>query len=67
MLSLGEEKAWKHPIVLTEFGRISLGKKQGAWGYSQADTADEWLRRARRRTSGGGGRHGRGARRCCGT
>ncbi|HEY5054996.1 MAG TPA: glycoside hydrolase family 2 TIM barrel-domain containing protein, partial [Acidobacteriaceae bacterium] len=45
MLFVGEEKAWKHPIVLTEFGGIAMGKEPGIWGYSQADSAEELVRR----------------------
>ncbi len=45
MLFVGEEKAWKHPIVLTEFGGIALGKEDGIWGYSRTNTSDELLRR----------------------
>ena len=45
MLFVGEEKAWKHPIVLTEFGGIALGKEQGIWGYSRTDTSEELVRR----------------------
>ena len=45
MLFVGEDKAWKHPIVLTEFGGISLSKQEGSWGYSQTDTSEELIRR----------------------
>jgi hypothetical protein len=45
MLFVGEEKGWKHPIVLTEFGGIALANQQGAWGYSRSDTAEELIRR----------------------
>jgi beta-galactosidase/beta-glucuronidase len=45
MLFVGDEKAWKHPIVLTEFGGIALGKEKGIWGYSRTDTAEELIRR----------------------
>ena len=45
MLFVGEEKPWKHPIMLTEFGGIALGKEQGIWGYSRTDTAEELVRR----------------------
>lgn len=45
MLFVGEEKGWKHPIVLTEFGGIALSKEKGIWGYSRTDTSEEFLRR----------------------
>ncbi|HEY6374224.1 MAG TPA: glycoside hydrolase family 2 TIM barrel-domain containing protein [Edaphobacter sp.] len=45
MLFVGEEKAWKHPIVLTEFGGIALGEEQGIWGYSRTETSEELVRR----------------------
>ncbi|MEG9435693.1 glycoside hydrolase family 2 [Edaphobacter sp. HDX4] len=45
MLFVGEDKAWKHPIVLTEFGGIALGKEDGIWGYSRTNTSDELVRR----------------------
>ncbi len=44
ILSLGEEQAWKHPIVLTEFGGIALSNDRGDWGYSRTQNAEEWLR-----------------------
>lgn len=47
MLFVGEDKAWKHPIVLTEFGGIALGKDEGIWGYSQTTTSEELLKRYR--------------------
>lgn len=45
MLFVGEDKGWKHPIMLTEFGGIALGKEDGIWGYSRTDTSDELVRR----------------------
>jgi beta-galactosidase/beta-glucuronidase len=45
MLFVGDDRGWKHPIVLTEFGGIALGKEQGKWGYSQTDTSEELVRR----------------------
>ena len=45
MLLVGGDKAWKHPIVLTEFGGIALGKQEGNWGYSRTDTSEELGRR----------------------
>ncbi len=41
----GEEKSWKHPIVLTEFGGIALAKEKGTWGYSRTEDAEELIRR----------------------
>lgn len=44
MLLVGEEKAWKHPIVLTEFGGIAYSQNpDGTWGYSRSDTSVELL------------------------
>ncbi len=44
MLFVGEERRWKHPIVLTEFGGIALGKhRKDIWGYSLTETGDELL------------------------
>jgi beta-galactosidase/beta-glucuronidase len=45
MLFVGEDKTWKHPIVLTEFGGIALGREDGIWGYSRTETAEELVRR----------------------
>jgi hypothetical protein len=45
MLFVGEEKGWKHPIVLTEFGGIALSKEKSDWGYSRTDTSEELVRR----------------------
>ena len=45
MLFIGEERGWKHPIVLTEFGGIALGKEASVWGYSRTETAEELLKR----------------------
>lgn len=45
MLFVGEEKAWKHPIVLTEFGGIAMGKEEGIWGYSRSNNSDDLVKR----------------------
>ncbi|HEX5284427.1 MAG TPA: glycoside hydrolase family 2 TIM barrel-domain containing protein [Bryocella sp.] len=46
MLFVGGEAAWKHPIVLTEFGGIAFGKDdKEIWGYSRTETANELLER----------------------
>jgi beta-galactosidase/beta-glucuronidase len=45
MLFVGDEMGWKHPIMLTEFGGIALGKEAGIWGYSHSDTSEELIRR----------------------
>ena len=45
MLSVGDDMTWKHPIVLTEFGGIALGKEAGVWGYSTSNTSEELIRR----------------------
>ena len=45
MLFVGDEKTWKHPIVLTEFGGIALGKAEGIWGYSRIENSDELIKR----------------------
>lgn len=45
MLFVGDDKAWKHPIVLTEFGGIAFGKDDGIWGYSRTSTSEELVRR----------------------
>ena len=46
MLFVGGEKAWTHPIVLTEFGGIALGKQRDEiWGYSRASTSAQLLER----------------------
>jgi len=48
MLFLGEDKAWIHPIVLTEFGGIAYAKdKSNTWGYSRTDTAEQFLEKYR--------------------
>lgn len=48
LLFVGGEGAWKHPIVLTEFGGIAFGKgEREIWGYSRTDTANELLDRYR--------------------
>jgi hypothetical protein len=46
LLFVGSEAAWKHPIVLTEFGGIAFGNgDREIWGYSRTDTANELLDR----------------------
>ena len=45
MLFVGEEHKWDHPIMLTEFGGIALSKDKGDWGYSQANSSEEFLKR----------------------
>lgn len=45
MLFVGDDKAVKHPIILTEFGGIALGKEDGIWGYSRSDSSEELVRR----------------------
>jgi beta-galactosidase/beta-glucuronidase len=45
MLFVGEEHAWTHPIVLTEFGGIALSEQEGIWGYSRTGTSEELVRR----------------------
>jgi beta-galactosidase/beta-glucuronidase len=48
MLFVGEEKTWKHPIVLTEFGGIAFGKdRDGIWGYSRTDSSEQLIERYR--------------------
>ncbi len=48
MLFVGDDRAWKHPIVLTEFGGIAFGKKDDdIWGYSRTDTSEQLLERYR--------------------
>jgi hypothetical protein len=48
MLFLGEDKAWSHPIVLTEFGGIAYAKDQSStWGYSRTATAEQFLEKYR--------------------
>ncbi len=44
MLFVGNDHAWKHPIVLTEFGGIAYGKKgDEIWGYSRSETSEQLL------------------------
>lgn len=46
MLFVGGDAAWKHPIVLTEFGGIAFGQAdREIWGYSRTETANELLER----------------------
>jgi beta-galactosidase/beta-glucuronidase len=46
MLFVGSDAAWKHPIVLTEFGGIAYGdRNKDSWGYSRTDTSNELLQR----------------------
>ncbi len=46
MLFVGENKAWKHPIVLTEFGGITIATEgKETWGYSSTDSAEQLLER----------------------
>ena len=45
MLFVGDEKSWTHPIMLTEFGGIALGNKDGIWGYSRSESSEEFIRR----------------------
>lgn len=46
MLFVGDDRAWKHPIVLTEFGGIAFGKeRQDIWGYSRTETSEQLLER----------------------
>lgn len=48
MLFVGDDRAWKHPIVLTEFGGIAFGRKEAdIWGYSRTDTSEQLLERYR--------------------
>jgi hypothetical protein len=42
MLLLGEDRGWKHPIVLTEFGGIALAGGTEEWGYSKSSTDEEF-------------------------
>ena len=44
VILVGGEAKWSHPIVLTEFGGIALGKQRdGDWGYSRVKDANEFL------------------------
>lgn len=45
MLFVGDDKEWKHPIVLTEFGGIALSKDQSDWGYSRTSSSEELVSR----------------------
>jgi beta-galactosidase/beta-glucuronidase len=41
LLLIGDQPHYDHPVVLSEFGGIALGKKNGKrWGYSYCDTAE---------------------------
>ena len=45
MLQVGEETGKTgQPIVLTEFGGIAFGEREGIWGYSQTENADDLLK-----------------------
>ena len=45
MLQVGGPEITGQPIVLTEFGGIAFGhNREGIWGYSQSDTADDLLK-----------------------
>jgi beta-galactosidase/beta-glucuronidase len=45
MLQVGGAEKTGQPIVLTEFGGIAFGdNRDGIWGYSQTDTADDLLK-----------------------
>jgi hypothetical protein len=44
LLFVGQEGAWNHPIMLTEFGGIAFAQdRDNTWGYSRTDTAEEFL------------------------
>jgi hypothetical protein len=45
MLFVGEERAWTHPIVLTEFGGIALSKEANDWGYSRTSSSEDLVKR----------------------
>jgi beta-galactosidase/beta-glucuronidase len=45
MLFVEGERVWSHPIMLTEFGGIAYSGRDGAWGYSRSDTAEQLLER----------------------
>lgn len=45
MLFVGGDAAWKHPIVLTEFGGIAFGKEKDIWGYSRSETELDLIER----------------------
>jgi beta-galactosidase/beta-glucuronidase len=49
MLFVGEDRGWKHPIVLTEFGGIALSREAADWGYSRTPTVRPRLRSRRSR------------------
>ena len=45
MLQVGGPDKLGQPIILTEFGGIAFGhNREGIWGYSQTDTADDLLK-----------------------
>jgi beta-galactosidase/beta-glucuronidase len=45
LLVLEGDRAHEQPIILTEFGGITLSKQENAWGYSRAQSAREFERR----------------------
>src|SRR6187402_474443 len=45
MLFVEGESVWSHPIMLTEFGGIAYSGRDGAWGYSRSETAEQLLER----------------------
>ncbi len=45
LLVLGADTQAELPIVLSEFGGIALNPSGAAWGYSRAQTVDEFARR----------------------
>ena len=45
LLVLEGERHAELPVVLSEFGGIALGPKQGTWGYSRAGTEEEFAAR----------------------
>ena len=49
LLQLGEQDPnCRHPIMLTEFGGIAFGQRDGeTWGYSRSETSEEFLNRYR--------------------
>jgi hypothetical protein len=44
-LVVGDEPPQPHPIVLSEFGGITLSPEAASWGYSRTQTAEELQRR----------------------
>jgi hypothetical protein len=45
ILLIGEQEKYDHPVVLSEFGGICMGKKNGIWGYSFCATSSEFEHR----------------------